>query len=420
MATFRSRTEPARAAIAGSEFFLGRQPIVGRQRELIAYELLFRSGQHDYASVTDDFAATATVIDNLFSSLGIDRALGDRKGFINVSEDVLMSDIIEILPHNRIVLEILEDVPLTSAVLERCQQLRGLGYQLALDDVVTLQAEHKAFLDHIDYVKFDIGGMSTRCLIDLVREIRSHGAIPLAEKVETVEQYDDCKAVGFDLFQGYFFARPVVLSGRRAQPSKLVLIRILRLLADADDNHVLEVALKEAPDLAMRILKTASCAVYSPVSKVTSLRQAIALLGHRQIRQLVQIMLFAQHSGADLGSDPLVQTAAIRGRLMDSLAVGHGLLHLRDEAFTVGILSLADSLLGQSMSDLMTLLNLEEALRAAVVEHAGPLGRLLSLVEASEGRDQDMFGAIATNLAGTDAMAFNHMQIEAIQWASRL
>jgi EAL and modified HD-GYP domain-containing signal transduction protein len=420
MATFRSRTEPARAEIAGSEFFLGRQPIVGRRRELIAYELLFRSGQHDFAGVTDDFAATATVIDNLFSSLGIDRALGDRKGFINVSEDVLMSDIIEILPHSRIVLEILEDVPLTSSVLERCQQLRGLGYQLALDDVVTLQTEHKAFLDHIDYVKFDIGGMSTRCLIDLVREVRRHGAIPLAEKVETVEQYDDCKAMGFDLFQGYFFARPVVLSGRRAQPSRVALIRILRLLADADDNHVLEVALKEAPDLAMRVLKTASCAAYSPVSKVTSLRQAIALLGHRQIRQLVQIMLFAQHGGADLGSDPLVQTAAIRGRLMDSLAAGQGLSHLRDEAFTVGILSLADSLLGQSMSELMALLNLEDALRAAVVEHAGPLGRLLSLVEASEGRDQDRFGAIATHLAGTDAMVFNHMQIEAIQWARQL
>ena len=204
------------------------------------------------------------------------------------------------------------------------------------------------------------------------------------------------------------------------QPSKLGLIRILRLLADAEDNHSLEVALKEAPDLAMRILKTASSAALSPVNKVTSLRQAISLLGRRQIRQLVQIMLFAQHGSADLGSDPLVQTAAIRGRLMDSLAVGQGMSHLRDEAFTVGILSLADSLLGQSMNELMIALNLEEGLRAAVLEHAGPLGRLLALVEASEGRDQDRFGAIATHLAAIDAMVFNHMQIDAIQWARQL
>ncbi|MCB8875228.1 EAL and HDOD domain-containing protein [Acidisoma silvae] len=420
MTAFRATTEPERKGTLAADVFLGRQPIVGKHRELFAYELLFRSGQPNFAAVVDDVAATATVIDTMFSALGLQQALGDRRGFINVNADVLMSDIVEILPPSRIVLEILEHVDLTPAILARCKQLRARGFQLALDDVVDLKPEHRVFLHHVDYVKFEIAGQERAALAKLVRDVRAHGARPLAEKVEAVAQYEDCKAIGFDLFQGYFFARPTVLTARRMQPSKMVLIRILRLLAQDPDNSTLEVAVKEAPDLAMRLLRMASSAAFSPVHKVTSLRQAIFLLGHQAIGRLVQIMLFAEHGGTKLGSDPLVQTAAVRGRLMENLAVALGRAHLREEAFTVGILSLADSLFGQSMAELAELLNLADDLRAALVARSGALGQLLNLVEASESRDAKSLAAMADLWGDQDRMDFNRLQVEAIAWASRL
>lgn len=405
---------------AAQQFFLGRQPIVGRYRELIAYELLFRSGNNDTAGVVDDFAATATVIQNAFSSLGIDRALGDRKGFINVDSEVLTSDLVELLPPDRVVLEILEHVDLTADIIARCRQLKGIGYSLALDDVVGLKIEQVAILDCVDYVKFDINALSMRGTVDLVQEVRSHGATPLAEKVETVEQYEDCKAVGFDLFQGYFFARPTVLTGRMVQPSKMSLIRILRLLANESDSDELEALLKEAPDLALRMLKMASSVACGQVRRVTSLRSAIFVLGRQQIGRLVQLLLVAQSSGGDLGSDPLVQTAAIRGRLMESLAVFHGLAGLREEAFTVGILSLADNLFGQSMPELLDMLNVDDSLREALLQHKGDLGRLLTLVEASEGTDADSLASMSSLLGTGNAMVFNRMQVDAIRWANAL
>jgi c-di-GMP-related signal transduction protein len=420
MASFQPLARPRLADSAPAQFFLGRQPIVGRQSELVAYELLFRSGQHESAGVVDDFAATATVIDNAFSSLGIHRALGDCKGFINVDAVVLMSDLVELLPRDRVVLEILEHVEMSDALVERCKQLKAAGYALALDDVVGIQAKEKTVLDYVDYVKFDIRAVTLPQLAELVRQVRNHGVKLLAEKVETVEQFESCKAIGFDLFQGYFFARPIVLTGHVVQPSKLVLIRILRLLANDADNDTLEATLKEAPDVAVRMLRMASSVACQQVRRVTSLRDAIFLLGRQQIGRLVQIMLVAQRDGEDLRADPLVQMAAIRGRLMENLAAYRGVGHLREEAFTIGILSLADSLFGQSMNDLLDMLTLDETLRRALVGREGELGRLLLLVEACEGTDEEAFSSISRMLGPARAMDFNRMQVEAIRWASAL
>src|SRR5271168_2550177 len=139
-----------------NQFFLGRQPIVGRDRELVAYELLFRSSNANSATIINDVAASATVIQYAFSDLGLQAALGDKQGFINLPEALLMSDVIEMLPRERVVLEILETVQLTPSVLTRCQELRGAGYMLALDDVVDLTEAQKAILPLVKLVKLDV------------------------------------------------------------------------------------------------------------------------------------------------------------------------------------------------------------------------------------------------------------------------
>jgi c-di-GMP-related signal transduction protein len=303
-----------------NQFFLGRQPIVGRNRELIAYELLFRSSRANAAVVLDDVAASAAVIQYAFSDLGVQSALGDKKGFINVPEALLMTDTIEVLPQDRVVLEILESVRLTPSVLARCQQLRAAGYTLALDDVVELTEEKKLVLPLVTFVKLDLLALRQEEIVDLVRNLRPYGVTLLAEKVETLEQYHFCRDIGFDLFQGYFFAKPIILTGRAVQPSTPALLRLLDLVRAGAELEVLEHALKQTPSLTLRLLKMANSAAAGRAQKISSLREAILMLGRRQLSRLVQIMLLAQQSDAAMTSDLVLQTAIAQGRLMEKLA----------------------------------------------------------------------------------------------------
>ena len=413
------RPQRATTTVA-NEFFLGRQPIVGRNSELFAYELLFRSGMQNAAVILDDVIATATVIKHVFCSLGMQSAIGDKFGFINVSEGMLMSDIVEALPRERVVLEVLEHVEFTPEIVARCEMLKDAGYSLALDDVTHVTDGLKAALPYAQFVKIDIAGMGDAKIADLVGQLRPYGVALLAEKVETLGQYQYCRSLGVDYFQGYHFAKPTILTGKTVNPSNLVLLQIFRLIADDAEIDQIENALKQAPDLAVRLLRMANSVGMRHINKAYSLRNALILLGRAQIGRVVQIMLFAQHRGADLSSDPLVQTAAVRGRLMEGMADALGMPDIRERAFMAGILSLADSFFSQSLSEILDLLNLDQELHDALLLREGDLGALLNLVEASEHLEGDDFMSAAKRVGLSDVAAFNRLQIESMRWASRL
>jgi c-di-GMP-related signal transduction protein len=402
------------------EFFLGRQPIVGRSRELVAYELLFRSSRVDRAMVVDDVYATATVIKHAFSGLGIDSALGNKKGFINFDERLLMSDVIEALPKDRVVLEVLEHVSMTPRVIDRCQLLHEAGYMIGLDDVIRLTDGLKAVMPYISFVKVDVSVLTEPQITAIVQELQAYDVVLLGEKIETMEQFDFCRSAGFQLFQGYFLARPTILSGRSVQPSTLLLLKICRLIASDAETDELEKALRQAPDLAVRLLRVANSVAMHRPNKIYSLRNAILVLGQIQIGRIVQLMLFAQQWDADLTTDPLVQTAAVRGRLMEEIADSLGLSKVRDRAFLVGILSLADSLFGQSLFEIIELLNLDSTVQDALLHRSGHLGALLNLVEASENADSRTFISVARELGLSDMDDFNRWQVEALRWAGSL
>ena len=402
------------------EFFLGRQPIVGRSRELVAYELLFRSSRVDRAMVVDDVYATATVIKHAFSGLGIDTALGNKKGFINFDERLLMSDVIEALPKDRVVLEVLEHVSMTPRVIDRCQLLHEAGYMIGLDDVIRLTDGLKAVMPYISFVKVDVSVLTEPQITAIVQELQAYDVVLLGEKIETMEQFDFCRSAGFQLFQGYFLARPTILSGRSVQPSTLLLLKICRLIASDAETDELEKALRQAPDLAVRLLRVANSVAMHRPNKIYSLRNAILVLGQIQIGRIVQLMLFAQQWDADLTTDPLVQTAAVRGRLMEEIADSLGLSKVRDRAFLVGILSLADSLFGQSLFEIIELLNLDSTVQDALLHRSGHLGALLNLVEASENADSRTFISVARELGLSDMDDFNRWQVDALRWAGSL
>ncbi|GLR65969.1 cyclic diguanylate phosphodiesterase [Acidocella aquatica] len=403
--------------MVGNQFFLGRQPIVGRDNELVAYEFLFRSNETNAAVIADDVMASAAVIQYLFSGLGMDAALGGKRGFINLSEELLMSESIELLPQDKVVLEILETVPLTPRVAARCGELKNLGYTLALDDITELTPAHRNLMPLIDVVKLDVLGMPPEQIAAMVVELKPFEVTLLAEKIDTMAQHAFCHGLDFDLFQGFFFARPVMLTGRTVQPSALGLLNLLGLIARDAEIEEIEEALKQAPDLTVHLLKIANSAAFNLSRKISSVRGAIARLGRIQLNRLVQIMMFSQQNDIGVAANPLLQTAVIRGRMMEGLADLIGCGAIRNQAFMTGMLSLMDALFQQPLGEILATLNLETTIQQALLGREGQLGVMLRLIEASERIGGESTISLMARLGLPDLDAFNRVHAEALAWS---
>jgi len=255
------------------QFLLARQPILDRSQNLCAFELLFRSGNKATgANVADDTLATAQVMLNAFGEMGIANVLGAHKGFINLDAKFLYSDTVELLPRQQVVLELLETVVIDAAVIARCIELKAMGFCLALDDVMELCDQIKPLLGLVDIVKLDLMQIDPARLPRLVKDLKQYPVKLLAEKVEGREQARRCMDMGFDMFQGYYFARPETLSGKRADPSRVALLRILTLMLGDADNEKIVNAFKEHPTLVYNLLRMANSAGNNLAVKISSLR----------------------------------------------------------------------------------------------------------------------------------------------------
>jgi len=193
--------------------FLGKQPILDRQQNLVAYELLFRTTTDNEAIVSDGFHASANVVVNAYGHLGIQQVLGNLRGFINVNNELLLDDTILLLPGKHVVLELLETISATPEVVQRCTELKRMGYQLALDDVTRIDDRIGSLLTVVNVVKVDVLAMADNKISELIQELKAWPVIPLAEKVDSPERAKLCMDLGFEMFQGYFFAKPIIISG---------------------------------------------------------------------------------------------------------------------------------------------------------------------------------------------------------------
>ncbi|MDP3031161.1 MAG: EAL domain-containing protein, partial [Rhodocyclaceae bacterium] len=342
--------------MATEEIFIGRQPILDRSQQLFAYELLFRSGSKDnFANIHDNLSATASVIHHAFAELGIEQALGPNKGFINCDASLLQSDMLEILPTDKIVLEILETVEITPQIVERCTDLKARGFALAVDDFVADESKWQPILGLIDIVKVDLIALSQERLCTVTRSLQRQPLTLLAEKVETREQADHCHQLGYHFFQGYFFARPAIIAGHKLGHSQLTLIRLLGLVLEEADTATLEGIFKQEPGLAVNLLRLTNSVATGVRGRVTSLRHAITVLGRRQLQRWLQLLLFTNPAGDSQVANPLLQLAATRGRFLELLAgkLEPGTGELEDRAFMTGIMSLIPVLMGVPLEEIL-------------------------------------------------------------------
>lgn len=369
-----------------TEVFVGRQPILDRHEKIFGYELLFRSGQGPRPDISSNAKATASVMVNTLNNIGVKKLIGDKKGFVNVDLETIESGILDLLPRTSTVLEVLETVEVTDRVVELCRELRRKGFEIALDDFM-FNESYEPLFDSVSIVKMDILQYERQALPTAVKRLRKKRLKLLAEKVETKDDFTFCKELDFEFFQGYFFAKPSIIAGRSISPTHLVLIELYRLLSKEADLFAIETVFRKNPELNVKLLKFMNSASFYTAQKITSIRQAIALLGYRNLQKWVTLLLYAGES-EDMKANPLLERAAIRGRLMELLATrSFKDRSLADTAFICGVLSLVDVVFRMPMDQILSELNLSTEINEALTVRAGILGSLITITERLEEND---------------------------------
>ncbi|MDQ6619015.1 MAG: EAL domain-containing protein, partial [Pseudomonadota bacterium] len=269
--------------------YVARQPIVDAQKELTGFELLFRSTEDNAADIADSIDATSTVVANVFTEIGIAEVLGAFDGYLNVDTEFLFSELIEALPPKRIVLELLETRMLEEPTLERLRELRSRGYRIALSEFVGNFQDLGELMSAVDVVKLDMQQIDAILLPEIVAMLRPFPVQLVAQKVETPEQFEIAKGLGIKLFQGYHFARPQIIMGKRAKPAKLALLRLLSLALNDAETREIEDEFKRHPNLAINLLRLVNSVAFNPTHAITSLRHALVVLGRKQLRVWLQL-----------------------------------------------------------------------------------------------------------------------------------
>lgn len=371
--------------------FIGRQPILDRQQATVGYELLFHPDPEQRTAADNPKRAAADVVCKAFAELGLPSALASQLAFIKVDADFLQEDAIELLPPQQVVLEIGSAQPFTHSILQRCRELKTRGYAFCLHWSGEAGEGLSTLLGMLSYAKIDADAAMQDAYKALSARLRGHGGKLIAAQVETAETMQHCAKLGFDLFQGYHFARPVVIAGRKLDPSTQGLIRIINLLGDEDgDFGRIEAAFKGEPALLANLLRlTNSVGVGGGLgTRITSIRNAIAVVGQRQLLRWLQLLLYYR-PGTPASRNPLLQLAALRGRLLElaTEAIHPSRKDLQDLAFITGLMSLMPAALGLPMTEILGQIAVAPDARRALSRREGELGLLLELIERYDNND---------------------------------
>jgi EAL and modified HD-GYP domain-containing signal transduction protein len=393
--------------------FVARQPILDRDDRLVAYELLFRTGfESSFRCDSADRASSSVIADALLVHGIADLAQG-RKAFVNVSREVLLGDLATLLPREHVVIELLETVKPDADVIDACTRLKRSGYVLALDDFV-YAPEYEPLLALADIVKVDFLATPRPARMDLARVLARRGIDLLAEKVESRDEHAWGVAAGYTYFQGYYFARPETVVGRDVPASKLLCLDLLRAV-NAPDPDLEELAAEIQRDAALcyKLLRYVNSAMLGLRVAVHSVAHAIALLGLAEVRKWVSLLAMAS-----LGADKpaaLLASALERARCCELLAEPFGLDASRADLFLLGLFSHLDAMLDRPLAEAIAALPLDPAVRAALLEGAGPLRAPWACVLAIEAGD---WGALA-RAAGTPEreLAAAEAHRAALAWA---
>jgi EAL and modified HD-GYP domain-containing signal transduction protein len=397
------------------EIYLARQPIFKADKKIYGYELLFRDGMSNVFPDIDGEIATSKLLNNSLLSIGIDKITGNKKAFINFTQDLLIRRIPLLLPKEQVVVEVLEDVEPVPEVIEACRDISRKGFHIALDDFF-YRSELTPLIELSSAIKFDFRLTPIDELAGDVKKLTKYDVTLLAEKIETYEEFQEALDMGFTLFQGYFFSRPEIVSGRDIPAPQL---NLLQVMAEANREDVafgkLEEAILRDVSISYKLLRYINSAYFRRVIEISSIKHAVTLLGEKEIRRFLSLVAMAGLAGGK--PNELIRISIIRAKFCEILAEEGVIRANSSEAFTLGLFSLIDAIMDDSMETLMEKLSLSDKIRQALISRTGDLRDFLDLVVSYEKGDWIAFARLANHIGAAEE-EMPRCFMAALEWAN--
>ncbi len=418
------KPEPGTLAELGGSptTYIARQPIVDRDQQIIGYELFSRASEQAQSSTLHHSGATDTaLLFNALSNFGTDALFGEKLAFVNCALDGLSSEHFEIVFSDHIALELPrvpgDDPALIAEMAEQAKTLRQRGFRIALGAFGVTKA-YSTLLPLVSFLKVDVQSVPAPAVEQIARLAVLHKNMKLvAEKVETAEQFRRHLDLGFQYFQGYYFARPQTVAAKVINPAYANVLQLMDLVLKHADLSEIEEVLKRDPALSFKLLRYINSSGFGLMCEITSFRHAVMILGFNKLFRWLTLLFATVRNGAV--APALARTAVTRGRMMELL--GRKLLSPdeSDNAFVVGIFSTLDVMLGVSMEKALASIQLSENVTDALLHHQGALGPFLQLVEACENSDFENLEMLAMALQ-LDGAEVSEAHLQALAWTETL
>lgn len=396
-------------------FFTARQPILDINKDVYAYELLFRDSLENVFPDVDDDEATSKMLEGLHLNLGLDSLTQNKLAFINFTEDTLLNRYPLMLPNDQVVVEVLETVQPGKRLLTAVKELKAHGFQVALDDYIHDPA-WRHFYPFTDIIKIDWIEMSVDEIKQVIHDIRDFPHIRLlAEKVETHEEFETAKELGFVYFQGFFFSKPEVMQSRSLESSHIALAELMAEMASPDpDINMITRAFESDVNLSFKLLRYAQSSFFKRRNEISDIKQAIVFLGQQELRRFVSLLFTAQFASGKPAE--LTTMSLVRARFCESLAKLPGQKPAFASAFLVGLLSLLDAMLDTNLEDLLKKLPLSDSIKIPLIEGEGELATYLQLCKAFETANWANASLLADRIS-VDFDLSAECHLEAVKWA---
>ncbi|ASM50694.1 putative signal transduction protein [Pseudoalteromonas espejiana DSM 9414] len=396
-------------------FYAARQPILDREKELVGYELLFRDGVDNVFPDIDGDEATTKLIEGSQFNFGLEDLTDNKPAYINFTLETLLKGYPTMLGKDTVVVEILETVQPGKRLLAIVKDLNEKGYTLALDDYIH-QPVWRHFYPFINIIKIDFLSTDEETIKKIISDLKPFPHIKLlAEKVETYETYNLALELGFDYFQGFFFSKPEMVQSKALPPSEMALAELLY------ETSSVEMDLKKITDvferdvnLSYKLLRYSNSAAFARRAEISTIKQALIVLGANEIKKLLSL-LFAAQVSADKPVE-LIRLSLTRARFGELLAISHGQFKDTGMAFLTGMMSLMDAILDESMESVMQKLPLSAEIKAALLNDEGLLAQYLNLVKFYEHADWEAANNIAQQLKLGEEVADAYH--EALTWVN--
>lgn len=399
------------------DVYVARQPIFTKNKKIHGYELLFRESLSNFFPDIDGDTATSKLLYNSFFTIGVEKITGFKVAFINFTRDLLLNRVPLMFPRERIVVEILEDVEPRKEIVDVCREISEKGYDIALDDFF-YRSDMEPLIGLANTIKFDFRATPIDEMRTVVKKLAKYDVNLLAEKVETHEEFKKALKMGFSYFQGYFFCKPEIIKGRDIQSSRMNLLELMATANKKDFKfHELEKIILRDVAISYKLLRYINSVYFRTISNISSIKQAIVLLGEKGIRRFVSLIAMAKLASDK--PDELIRTSIIRAKFCELIGKKDGAPVNHSELFTLGLFSLIDAILDDTMESLMEKLPLSEDIKGALVHKSGKLKDYLSLTVAYETGDWEGVSKSATSL-NLDEGGLPDSFMEALTWADSM